>query len=53
VRPKYEIYPGKICLTDDAEHCRGCITGRIHAIGRTVSTDHGHVKRVADLGTGE
>jgi biotin synthase len=48
VRPKYEIYPGKICLTDDAEHCRGCITGRIRAIGRTVATDHGHVKRVAD-----
>ncbi|OPZ83584.1 MAG: Biotin synthase [bacterium ADurb.Bin429] len=52
VRPKYAIYPGKICLTDDAEHCRGCITGRIHAIGRTVAADHGHVKRVADQETG-
>ncbi len=49
VRPKYAIYPGKICLTDDAEHCRGCITGRIHAIGRTVATDHGHVKRVTTI----
>lgn len=49
MRPKYEIYPGKICLTDDAEHCRGCITGRIRALGRTISTDHGHVKRVADM----
>ncbi|HEY3378797.1 MAG TPA: [FeFe] hydrogenase H-cluster radical SAM maturase HydE [Armatimonadota bacterium] len=48
LRTKYEIYPGKICLSDDAAHCRGCITGRIHAIGRTVGTDHGHVKRVAD-----
>lgn len=47
-RPKYEIYPGKICLGDDAGHCRGCVTGRIHSIGRTIGTDHGHVKRVRD-----
>ncbi len=47
-RAQYEIYPGKICLSDDARHCRGCITGRIAALGRTVGTDHGHVKRVAE-----
>ena len=47
-RPKYEIYPGKICQTDDATHCKNCLTGRIHAIGRTISTTHGHVKRVTD-----
>lgn len=52
IRPQYEIYPGKICLSDDARHCRGCITGRIRAIGRTVGTTHGHVKRVAQ-DTGE
>lgn len=46
-RAKYEIYPGKICLSDDAAHCKGCISGRIRSIGRTVGTDHGHVKRVA------
>jgi len=45
-RAKYEIYPGKICLGDDAGHCRGCITGRITALGRTVATDHGHVHRL-------
>ena len=50
VRPKYEIYPGKICLGDDAGHCRGCITGRIHALGRTVGQDHGHVKRITERG---
>jgi biotin synthase len=44
-RPQYEIYPGKICLGDDAAHCRGCITGRITSIGRTVGTDKGHVIR--------
>ncbi len=53
VRPRYQIYPGKICLSDDARHCKGCITGRIRALGRTVATDHGHVKRVTDrLGEG-
>lgn len=48
MRPKYEIYPGKICLGDDAEHCSGCIKLRIKAIGRTVGTTHGHVRRVAE-----
>lgn len=50
-RPKYDIYPGKICQADDATHCRNCISGRIHAIGRTIGTTHGHVKRVADAAT--
>jgi len=52
VREQYQIYPGKICLSDDARHCRGCITGRIRAIGRTVATDQGHVKRVRDQHAG-
>jgi biotin synthase len=46
-RSKYLLYPGKICTNDDADHCRGCITMRIAAIGRTVGTTHGHVARVA------
>jgi len=48
-RAKYEIYPDKICLTDDPAHCRGCITLRILGLGRTIGTDHGHVKRVAAM----
>jgi len=38
-RKKYLIYPGKICLNDTPAHCRGCITGKISSIGRTVSKD--------------
>ena len=49
LRPKYDIYPGKICLGDDAGLCRGCITGRILGLGRTIGSDHGHVKRVRDI----
>jgi biotin synthase len=47
-RAQYEIYPDKICLSDDPAHCRGCITLRILGLGRTIGMDHGHVKRVAD-----
>ncbi len=47
-RPKYEIYPGKICLSDDARHCRGCITMRIESIGRKIGPDRGDVKRERD-----
>ncbi len=41
-RPDYQIYPNKICLGDEAAECRGCLTRRINAIGRTVSDDPGH-----------
>lgn len=41
-REMYLLYPNKICLTDDPAHCRNCITGKIHGIGRTVSKEHGH-----------
>lgn len=40
-RAKYEIYPGKICINENPEQCRGCIEGKIRAIGRTISTEQG------------
>ena len=40
-RPKYEIYPNKICLNDAPEMCRGCIENKIKSIGRTISKDYG------------
>ncbi|MBO6087438.1 [FeFe] hydrogenase H-cluster radical SAM maturase HydE [bacterium] len=40
-RKKYEIYPNKICINEEPEHCRGCIEGKIKAIGRTISKDYG------------
>lgn len=43
-RPDYQIYPNKICLGEEAAECRGCITRRIHAIGRTVADHPGHHK---------
>lgn len=44
-RRKYEIYPGKICISDTPAHCRNCISGKIKSIGRTISTDYGFHKR--------
>ncbi len=40
-KKKYEIYPGKICLDDSPEKCRGCITDKINAIGRSVANNQG------------
>lgn len=40
-RKLYEIYPGKICVNDTPDKCRGCISGKINSIGRTISTDYG------------
>ena len=44
-RAKYEIYPGKICINDRPEQCRGCIEGKIKSIGRTISQEKGFRKR--------
>lgn len=43
-REKYEIYPNKICLKEEPEHCRKCIEGKINSIGRTVSKNYGFRK---------
>lgn len=43
-RKKYEIYPNKICLNEEPEHCRKCIENKINSIGRTVSKNYGFRK---------
>jgi biotin synthase len=40
-RKKYELYPGKICVSDTPEKCRHCMEGKINAIGRYVSQSKG------------
>lgn len=44
-REKYEIYPGKACITETAEACRGCLRHRIEALGRSVGTGAGGRRR--------
>lgn len=40
-REKYEIYPGKACLSETASQCNFCMTGRIISIGRKVGRGPG------------
>jgi biotin synthase len=40
-RAMYEIYPDKACMAETAEACNGCLTARIHAIGRETGTGRG------------
>lgn len=44
-RENYEIYPNKRCISEDPEDCHGCMRMRIHAVGRTVSTNYGNSKK--------
>ncbi|MGQ9524098.1 MAG: [FeFe] hydrogenase H-cluster radical SAM maturase HydE [Armatimonadota bacterium] len=46
-RDKYEIYPGKICVGEDAAHCRGCVEALVRSVGRRVSGGYGHSPRLA------
>lgn len=41
VRSKYELYKGKICLGDEAAHCRNCIERRIEQAGFKVDIERG------------
>ncbi len=41
-RTMYEIYPNKICVDEEPEQCRGCLTGRIRSIGRVIAEDQGN-----------
>jgi biotin synthase len=43
-RKQYEIYPGKICISDTPSKCRFCIEAKIMSIGRTVSRSKGNSK---------
>ena len=44
-RRKYALYPGKICVDDTPKKCRGCIGGKITAIGRHIAGDYGFRQR--------
>ncbi len=47
-RKFYEIYPGKICINDTPDKCRGCISNKIKSIGRYISKNHGFRNRSAE-----
>jgi biotin synthase len=40
-RKLYEIYPNKICLTEQPRECSGCTGRMIHGLGRTIGAGYG------------
>lgn len=40
-RALYELYPAKVCISENAEQCHGCMHGRIFSIGRSISRGYG------------
>ena len=44
-RARYQIYPEKICVNEEAGDCRQCIGGIIASLGRQVSQNKGHSLR--------
>lgn len=40
-RAAYEIYPSKVCITENAEICHGCMMRRLQSIHRSVGTGRG------------
>lgn len=43
-RARYEIYPNKICINENPSQCFNCISGKIRAIGRSISKGYGFRK---------
>lgn len=44
-RELYQLYPGKICLTDNALKCSECIVKIITSLSRIPNFSHGHITR--------
>jgi biotin synthase len=44
-RKLYEIYPDKICISEDAMTCGGCVRRMVRGLGRTIAADSGYRKR--------
>ncbi|MBR3632019.1 MAG: [Elusimicrobiaceae bacterium] len=47
-RLNYALYPGKACAGEDPSKCRGCLTAKLHLIGRSVSTGYGFHKKISE-----
>jgi len=45
VRKNYLLYDNKICIEDDAKHCRACMSNRMRSIGYEVVVSRGDHKK--------
>lgn len=46
-KEKYELYPNKSCLAEEAYQCKGCLEDRISSVGRVISKDYGFRNKIA------
>ncbi len=44
-RQNYQLYPNKICLTEEPEHCAPCVAALIYGEGRDLAAGPGHSPR--------
>lgn len=44
-RADYQLYPGKICLSEEAAACRSCVELMVMKLGRTLNLGKGHISR--------
>ena len=44
-RRLYEIYPNKICITEESTRCVPCISGILEQMGKKVSDGYGHTPK--------
>ena len=49
-RPKYQLYPGKICTDEEPAQCRACVEGIIGGLGRSIAPGYGHSPKLKDSG---
>jgi biotin synthase len=49
-RERYQLYPGKICLGEEAAECRQCVEAMVQGLGRTVGTGYGHSRKARATG---
>jgi biotin synthase len=48
-REHYQLYPGKICISESAPECRSCVEAMVAALGRRVAADPGHSLRFRSM----
>ncbi len=49
-RVDYSLYPGKICVSDAADKCAGCVDAMLKSLGRTRAEGYGHSLKNAPKG---
>jgi biotin synthase len=47
-RKNYQIYPDKLCISDDPLECSSCLASMIKSLGRKVGNSKGDSMKITD-----